>query len=400
MEASVNRDAEIPMSRVEKILLIGNYSNDNQVSMLSFAMKMHEGLSAAGCDVELIRPEPFFGRLYPGAQGFGKWLGYLDKFLIFPFVLRRKISAIRSAGRSPMVHICDHSNAVYTSMVKRYPHVVTCHDLIAVRSAFGHFPQNKVGFTGRMLQHTILRGLQRSAWVVCDSVNTCSDLTAMKICAEGESRMIHLGLNYDYQPLSRERATEILSHRSVPLDRKFILHVGNNSWYKNRDGVLRIFDRLAGRFPAGSLRLVFVGAPFSRNQRKFLDSRGLGRSSLCLRQLSYEELQALYSLADALLYPSFYEGFGWPPLEAQACGCPVVASTGGSLPEVLENSALTAEAEDEEAMARNLEAVLRDKSLCNELMEKGFKNVKRFSRKKMIEEYIQIYREILASHTD
>ena len=361
-------------------------------------MRMREGLSAANCEVEIIRPEPFFGRLYPGAIGFSKWLGYLDKFCIFPWVLRRKLSSLSTAGSSFLVHICDHSNAVYVPVVTKFPHLVTCHDLMAIRSALGEFPKNPVGFTGKMLQSAILRGLRRVAWVVCVSNNTRKDLDAFRAGKEGRNRTIHNGLNYDYRRLPREDAKQVLRNYSLPLDGKLVLHVGNNSWYKNRDGVLRIFHRVAGQFPSGSIRMVFVGAPLSREQREFVNSRGLGQLVCRLEKLSCEELQALYSLADALLYPSFYEGFGWPPLEAQACGCPVIASTGGSLAEVLENSALTAEASDEASMARHLEAVLREEPLRRELREKGFQNVKRFSCERMIEEYIRTYREILSQH--
>lgn len=386
------------MSTAPKILLLGNYPHDGQISMQRFATKMIEGLRAAGCEAEFIRPIPVFGRLHPGVQGLGKWLGYLDKFCIFPWVLRRKLSSLSATKSSFLVHICDHSNAVYVPIVARFAHMVTCHDLMAVRSALGEFPQNPVGFTGRALQRAILRGLRRATWVVCVSGNTRNDLYALRKGGEDRSRTIHNGLNYDYQPLPREDAKLVLRHRSLPFDGKLILHVGNNSWYKNRDGVLRIFHKVSGQFPAGSIHLVFVGAPLSRDQQEFVNSRGLGQSVSQLEKLSCEELQALYSLADALLYPSFYEGFGWPPLEAQACGCPVIASTGGSLAEILESSALTAEAADELSLARYLETVLREESLRQELSEKGFQNVKRFSHERMIEEYIRTYREILSSH--
>ncbi len=72
------------MSSDPKILLVGNYPHDGQVSMQSFAMKMREGLRAANFEVEFLQPFSKFGRLHPGARGLGKWLGYLDKFCIFP----------------------------------------------------------------------------------------------------------------------------------------------------------------------------------------------------------------------------------------------------------------------------------------------------------------------------
>src|SRR4051794_12253642 len=101
-----------------RILLVGNYILDRQESMLRFADVLLAGLKAEGNEVELIRPEAFFGKLKPGGV-IGKWLGYLDKFVIFPFELRRR------AASSDLVHICDHSNAHYTAYLQKIPHLVT-----------------------------------------------------------------------------------------------------------------------------------------------------------------------------------------------------------------------------------------------------------------------------------
>src|ERR1041384_2034452 len=106
-----------------KVLLLGNYAADQQESMQHFAQMLLGGLMARGVAVELVRPEPIFGRLISGNSGPAKWLGYLDKFFVFPRTLKRRL---RSLGAGDVLHICDHSNAVYTKYATRIPHLMTC----------------------------------------------------------------------------------------------------------------------------------------------------------------------------------------------------------------------------------------------------------------------------------
>src|ERR1700730_7058293 len=119
-----------PRLAIPMILLVGNYPLDRQQSMQRFPTMMLEGLAAAGVPAALIQPQPFFGN-FRAAGGFvAKWLGYIDKFIFFRRQLWKKI-----AERPVIVHICDHSNAMYAKWIREVPVVVTCHDLLAVRGA-------------------------------------------------------------------------------------------------------------------------------------------------------------------------------------------------------------------------------------------------------------------------
>ncbi|MGH8100042.1 MAG: glycosyltransferase family 4 protein [Chthoniobacterales bacterium] len=152
------------------VLLIGNYPLDRYPSMQLFNDLMRRGLTAAGVQAELVRPEPFLGNVFPFGT-LGKWLGYIDKFVFFPFRLRKKLAA-----RPSIVHICDHSNAMYVSACSGLaPIVVTCHDLFAVRAALGEPVDRVPTWTGRILQKWILRGLRRADVLACISSATASD---------------------------------------------------------------------------------------------------------------------------------------------------------------------------------------------------------------------------------
>ena len=125
-----------------RILLVGNYPPDRQESMQRFADVFLRGLPPVGVKVELIRPEIVWNRR-AGSPGIAKWLGYADKYLAFPKRLRRHIAA----SRPDVVHVCDHSNSMYLRSAPAGRRLITCHDLLAVRSALGEIPQNPTRFT-------------------------------------------------------------------------------------------------------------------------------------------------------------------------------------------------------------------------------------------------------------
>src|SRR5436305_1113177 len=221
------------------VLLIGNYPIDRQQSMQRFATMMLQGLTAAGISAEIAAPSPVLGKFSGAGNFLGKWLAYIDKFVLFPRRLRA-----RTASRPAIVHICDHSNAMYGANVASVPVVVTCHDLIAVRSALGEELHCPVSFTGRLLQRWILRCLRRADAVVCVSKATRDDAERL-VSRDGPSpklETINNGLNYPYRKLAHEDAIARLN--AIPgFDLPFVLHVGSNLPRKNRDAVLRIFAR-------------------------------------------------------------------------------------------------------------------------------------------------------------
>ncbi|MFN2542201.1 MAG: glycosyltransferase, partial [Chthoniobacterales bacterium] len=146
------------------VLLIGSYPPDRWQSMLRFGQMMLDGLRDAGVDARLIQPPVVFGRIRLFGATAAKWLGYIDKFVLFQWQLRRSLAA-----RPAVVHICDHSDATYARAAGAFPLLITCHDLFAVRGALGENPEHKPGFTGRILQRWILRGLRRADLVACIS---------------------------------------------------------------------------------------------------------------------------------------------------------------------------------------------------------------------------------------
>jgi glycosyltransferase involved in cell wall biosynthesis len=370
------------------VLLISNYVTDRQQSMQRFSAMMLEGLQAAGIPVEFVRPRPFFGKVnWLGKTG-AKWLGYIDKYVVFPFQLKRRLSK-----RPAIVHICDHSNAVYARACKPNRVVVTCHDLLAVRGALGEQTDTPVTFTGRILQRWILGGLRHADAVACVSEATADD--AVRLIGSGPGRphisVVRMGLSYPYRKLPVEVARERL-HKidSFNVDLPFALHVGSNLRRKNRDAVLRIFAKCKDRWNG---RLVFAGDPLNGELSSVARELRIADRVTELHNPKSELLEALYNCATALIYPSRFEGFGWPIIEAQACGCPVICTKTGPLPEAAGEAGLYHEIDNEDGFATDLVRMMNPAK--RQIWSEGsLRNAERFSTEKMIAQYADIYREL------
>ena len=369
------------------VLLIGNYPPDHQQSMNRFALAMRDGLALAGVPAELIQPQPFFGR-FRFAGGFvAKWLAYLDKFVLFPRRLRSKMKA------AALVHICDHSNAMYARNSRGVPVVVTCHDLLAVRGALGEETDCPASATGKLLQRWIVAGLRQASAVACVSRATLSDAKRLVHSENGRPRLelLPLGLSYPYRKLPANEARARLAEASVlPPDAPFVLHVGSNLRRKNREGVLRIFARCQPRWNG---LLVFAGEPLSDALRSLGRQLGVSDRIVEIPDASNELLEALYNCATALLFPSTFEGFGWPIAEAHACGCPVICTDREPMTEVAGDAALMHEVEDEAGFAADL-LRLTNPAEHERWSAKALENAKRFSTSRMIAEYCELYRSL------
>ena len=373
------------------ILLIGNYPLERQQSMERFAMMMLDGLTAAGIAAELIRPRPFLGRFGAAGAFVAKWLAYLDKFVFFQRELGRKLQK-----RPTLVHICDHSNAMYARRVRAVPVVVTCHDLLAVRGALAEATDCPASATGKILQRWIVRGLESAAAVACVSRATLRDAERLVHRTNGKPTLerITLGQSYPYRVLPSAEAHERLAkfpalQRDVP----FVLHVGSNLRRKNREGVLRIFARCRDQWNG---LLVFAGDPLSHSLHSLGCELGLSERIVEIPRADNQTLEALYNRAVALLFPSTFEGFGWPIAEAHACGCPVLCADREPMTEVAGDAALTHPVEDEAGFAADLLRLTNPEERAR-WSAKALENAKRFSTARMISEYVALYRSLGAA---
>jgi glycosyltransferase involved in cell wall biosynthesis len=355
--------------------------------MLGFATLMEQGLQKAGCQVRLLYPPVIFGKLAKLMPNASKWLAYVDKLLLLPPLLRQ------AARTADLVHICDHSNAIYVPAKRRVPHVVTCHDLLAVRGGLGEETDCPASRLGRALQKWILRGLMRADGLACDSTATLSDAARLLSLRRRPPKLLPIALKYEFKMLSEEdRITALKTVPNLDPRKPFILHVGSSLRRKNREGILRVFAAVLERLDT---QLVFAGKPLTSSQRELADQLHLTGRILEAGEVSSEVLVALYSSALVFFFPSRFEGFGWPLIEAQSCGCPILCSNRGPLSEVAGDAALIREIEDEEGFAKDIVRLAADAELRSSLIGRGFQNLARYRPEKMISRYISLYQEVL-----
>jgi glycosyltransferase involved in cell wall biosynthesis len=205
---------------------------------------------------------------------------------------------------------------------------------------------------------------------------------------------IYNGLHFSYAPLTATQARSQIEKFGIQPSQRFILHVGGNDWYKNRLGVLKIFSSLKSHPEGRDLSLVMAGQPMTRDMRRFLRDSASGRDVLEVINPASEELRALYSCSDVMLFPSLQEGFGWPIIEAQACGCPVVTSDRIPMTEVGGEAAVYIDPDNIDSAALAIARTVRRRSgPC----EKSLKNAERFSASRMIDRYLTLHEKLLGS---
>lgn len=221
------------------------------------------------------------------------------------------------------------------------------------------------------------RAVMHSDGVICISESTKRDLQKFYPDYKGEVRVVHCGYDtstYYYEELQKE---------------KIVVCVGGRKYHKRFDYTVEIMKHLS------DCKLVLVGGgPITEEEKTLLEASIPGRYEKA-GYLSNDELRNLYNKAFFLSYCSDYEGFGIPPLEAQACGCPVVCQAISSLPEVVEDSAIFFDPQDIES---SIEAIkqLYEESFYQDIVKRGLENVKRFSWDKCKREVYEFYDYILA----
>lgn len=224
--------------------------------------------------------------------------------------------------------------------------------------------------------------LSNSNYIICISENTKLDL--LKFLPDIDTskiRVIYNGVSDDYYPIKNKCSIKLPFELET-----YVLFVGSREAYKN-------FELAVEAVAHNKLKLVIVGAPLSKNEIRFL-CRELGYSNFIeAGRVSNKELNTLYNGAIALLYPSKYEGFGIPVLEAQKAGCPVIAYNASSIPEIIGDSPLLLDVLSIESITKCLDK-LKLKVERDNIINKGIENAKRFTWDNMYEQVIALYREV------
>ena len=375
-----------------RIVLIGNYPPDGQESMERFAQMLDNGFRNAGIATEIWRPIPVFAmRGGPMNEGFRKWLGYIDKWVVFPLVLRWRLRRSALAESDVRFHICDHSNAPYLLHLDRKRSSITCHDVLAIRAGLGYADAHvSASRFGKVLQKWILYHLSRVERLAAVSHFTLGQLTDLGVPNSTDQsvrwQVIHNAFNDKFRPMDVSECATVLHQADLVSSAPFILHVGSGHPRKNRSLLLKMVHKLGNRW-AGSI--YFAGEGPDEEILARVEELGLRERVKFMVKPDHNTLVALYSSCEAFIFPSYSEGFGWPVIEAQACGAPVIASNTEPMPEVSGGAALHADPSNPKAFAEALLA-LQLSSTRALLVQQGFANCRRFETAQMIRAYLDL----------
>jgi glycosyltransferase involved in cell wall biosynthesis len=261
--------------------------------------------------------------------------------------------------------------------------IVTIHDL-----AYRRYPE--MFRVNSAIPGWMKSAVARADHVICVSEHTRRDLLEMYDIAPERVSVTHLGPgSLVSQPPEADPAT--VRARCSGLDKPYILYVGSRASYKNLAGLVRAFAASAWLRQTFAL-VCFGGGGFTAAEQALMAELDVVD---CVRHVNGPDstLAGCYRHAAVLVYPSLYEGFGIPPLEAMSLDCPVVCSNTSSIPEVVGDAAVTFDPADPEAIRAALEAVLSSESLREQLIERGRRRKELFSWERCARETLDVYRK-------
>lgn len=270
------------------------------------------------------------------------------------------------------------------------PVVVTVHDLI-----MKILPEYRGSLAARSYTNMACAAAKRANLLIADSRCTRDDIIRLLRISPDKIRVIYLG--FDERYLTRPDESALAAIRlKYGLGRKYIFYIGGLDSRKNVGGLIRAFGNIGGEW-----ELAIAGRPHSKNQTIYpslndaLSACAAAKQVKLLGFVPEDDKPALYSAAGLFVYPSLYEGFGLPPLEAMACGAPVICSNTSSLPEVVGMAALLADPNDGDAMVQCMRTILENEETAREMRRLARERAQLFSWRHAAVETLAAYDEVL-----
>ncbi len=266
--------------------------------------------------------------------------------------------------------------------------VIVFHDL-----SFFHYPEF---FSPRKRfwhwEQDVQRQIEQATKIIAVSETTRTNILETFNIAPEKVQTIHSGVNPIYELLAKDNKELGRFWTGKNLGDRFLLYVGTLEPRKNIPAVIETFNILKARKEYNDLKLMIVGKPGWLCEEIFAAAKrsSVAKEIIFWGAASANQLLYFYNLASVFIYPSFFEGFGFPPLEAQACGLPVITSNNSSLKEIFSGSAKLIDPKNPNEIAEAAHQILSDSKLANQLRKQGLENAKKFSWSKTAEKVLNL----------
>ncbi len=283
------------------------------------------------------------------------------------------------------IFFAPSSFIIPTLLSKKVKTILAVHDLVAFLFPAGH---NKKAMLIESL--FLKRALKKATKILTISENTKQDLLTNFKISQQKIEIIFPAASEIFRPTDKSKLTEFAKQTNLP--KNFFLAVGTLEPRKNYLNLIKAFSLVERQYP--NYHLVIVGQKGWDFEPIFDEIRSnyLQKKVHVLGYLSNSSLANLYNLAKAFVFPSFYEGFGIPPLEAMQSGCPVIASNTSSIPEVVEDSAILIDPQSYTEISGAMIKLIKDEDFGESLRQKGLLQAKKFSWEKSAEELLEVIR--------
>jgi len=270
--------------------------------------------------------------------------------------------------------------------------VVTIHDLV-----YKAFPEGHTEETLRLTDQQIHSFLPKVSKIICSSQNTLNDVHRFFQIDDGKTVLVYQGIDkqvfYQIGEDEKQRAKQRI--QSLGIKDPFILFIGTIEPRKNLKNILKAFSILKGRkLFKGKLVVIGMMGWKSEGFSEQIANLGIEHDVILPGFLSNDQLRSFYNLAEVFVFPSFYEGFGYPIVEAFSCGTAVVTSNASSCPEIAQDAAVMVNPYDPDDIARSISRILDNQDLKNDLIQKGLKRAEDFDHLKTARETLDVYREV------
>jgi len=364
------------VKKTRRVCLDSRFLQDKPHGIAAYIYHLAKGLTEQeGIELVLLvnkksplLHDPLFSSTEKIITRFGK-LSIAGIFFLFPTLLKNRIEIFHS----PSFFI--------TWLPTKIKRIITIHDLIHLK-----FPPKRSFFYQFYYQYLLKNYANKADKIITVSENSALDLREWLKTENIE--VIYPGISSEFTPCL---GLSDLFHR-YQTGRNFILFVGNQRPHKNLFGLLFAYRDLKEKYPDFPCLVVISDA--DETIKIWLNENFLSEDVKLLSNVPFDDLLLLYSQACFLVFPSLYEGFGFPPAEAMACGCPVVCSSASSLQEVCGSAALYFDPADSASISSAMEKMYFDSGLRSALSEAGKKQVKNFNWKKVAVKTAEVYRQI------